>query len=116
MPPTLAQGTNQVLLDTMVLCSALSELGNRPGQLSHALRWYERTRHHKVKAVSWMASLQVSHSEAMLRPAALISDRFMTWALTTLLRTTSHRRMSADITRDVHAARSTHSDMARSQR
>ena len=44
-----------------------------------------------------MASLQVSHSEAMLRPAALISDRFMTWALTTLLRTTSHRRMSADI-------------------
>ncbi|MDT5005512.1 MAG: hypothetical protein QOJ24_2688, partial [Mycobacterium sp.] len=26
MPPTLAQGTNQVLLDTMVLCKALSEL------------------------------------------------------------------------------------------
>jgi FAD-dependent urate hydroxylase len=43
----------------------------------------------------------------------LISDRFMTWALTALLRTTSHRRMSADISRDV--ARSTHSHMARSQ-
>jgi FAD-dependent urate hydroxylase len=102
-----------VLLDTMVLCKALSEVGNQPGHISQALRWYERTRHHMVKAVSWMASLQVSHSEAMLRPAALISDRFMTWALTALLRTTSHRRMSADISRDV--ARSTHSHMARSQ-
>jgi FAD-dependent urate hydroxylase len=113
MPPTLAQGTNQVLLDTMALCKAFSELENQPGHVSHALRWYERTRHHKVKAVSWMASLQVSHSEAMLRPAALISDRFMTWALTALLRTTSHRRMSAGISRDV--ARSTRSHMARSQ-
>jgi FAD-dependent urate hydroxylase len=120
MPPTLAQGTNQVLLDTMVLCKALSELGDQPGhssgELSDALRWYERTRHHKVKAVSWMASLQVSHSEPMLRPAALISDRFMTWALTTLLRTTSHRRMSADISRGIRGARSTYSHMARSQR
>jgi FAD-dependent urate hydroxylase len=119
MPPTLAQGTNQVLLDTMVLCKALSELedqqGHINGELSNALRWYERTRHHKVKAVSWMASLQVSHSEPMLRPAALISDRFMTWVLTTLLRTTSHRRMSADISRDVQAARSTHIHMARSR-
>ena len=26
MPPTLAQGTNQALLDTMVLCKALSDL------------------------------------------------------------------------------------------
>jgi FAD-dependent urate hydroxylase len=120
MPPTLAQGTNQVLLDTMVLCKALSELGDQPGhssgELSDALRWYERTRHHKVNAVSWMASLQVSHSEPMLRPAALISDRFMTWALTTLLRTTSHRRMSADISRGIRGARSTYSHMARSQR
>ncbi len=122
MPPTLAQGTNQVLLDTMVLCKALSELRNHSGpldrDLSNALRWYERTRHHKVKAVSWMASLQVSHSEPMLRPAALISDRFMTWALTTLLRATSHRRMSADISRDIHGeagARPTHSHMARSR-
>ncbi len=123
MPPTLAQGTNQVLLDTMVLRKALSELGNQPvlsnRDLSNALRWYERTRRRKVKAVSWMASLQVSHSEPMLRPAALISDRFMTWALTTLLRTTSHRRMSANISRDVHGeagARSTDSPMARSRR
>jgi FAD-dependent urate hydroxylase len=119
MPPTLAQGTNQVLLDTMVLCKALSELSDQPGhingELSKALRWYERTRHHKVRAVSWMASLQVSHSEPMLRPAALISDRFMTWALTTLLRTTSHRRVSAEISRDIHGARSTHSHMARSR-
>ena len=123
MPPTLAQGTNQVLLDTMVLCKALSELGNQKGHsnrdLSNALRWYERTRRRKVKAVSWMASLQVSHSEPMLRPAALISDRFMTWALITLLRLTSHRRMTADISRDVHGdadARSTHSHVARSRR
>ena len=119
MPPTLAQGTNQVLLDTMVLCKALSELGHQSGhindELSNALRWYERTRHHKVKAVSWMASLQVSHSEPMLRPAALVSDRFMTWALTTLLRTTSHRRMSADISRDVHGARSAQAHMAPSR-
>jgi FAD-dependent urate hydroxylase len=103
MPPTLAQGTNQALLDAMVLCRALSELEKHQGpgnhDLSSALRWYERTRHRKVKAVSWMASLQVSHSEPMLRPATLISDRFMTWALTTLLRATSHRRMSADISR-----------------
>jgi FAD-dependent urate hydroxylase len=102
MPPTLAQGTNQALLDTMVLCRALSELGNhgpRKRDVSDALRSYESTRQRKVRAVSWMASLQVSHSEPMLRPASLISDRFMTWALTTLLRATSHRRMSADISR-----------------
>ena len=70
MPPTLAQGTNQALLDTMVLCKALSDFrkgangGN--GDLSSALRWYENTRRRKVKAVSWVASLQVSHSESML--------------------------------------------------
>jgi FAD-dependent urate hydroxylase len=123
MPPTLAQGTNQVLLDAMVLCKALSDLGNRTDRtgldLSNALRWYERTRRRKVKAVSWVASLQVSHSEPMLRPAALVSDRFMTWALTTLLRLTSHRRMSADISRDLHSdagPRSTRSLVARSRR
>jgi FAD-dependent urate hydroxylase len=123
MPPTVAQGTNQVLLDTMVLCKALSDLGKQTDHssrdLSNALRWYERTRRRKVKAVSWVASLQVSHSEQMLRPAALISDRIMTWALTTLLRLTSHRRMSSDISRDIHrriGARSTDSHVARSRR
>jgi FAD-dependent urate hydroxylase len=123
MPPTLAQGTNQALLDTMVLCQALAELGHHHGHgnrdLSDALRRYESTRRRRVKAVSWMASLQVSHSEPMLRPAALVSDRFMTWALTTLLRATSHRRMSTDISRDmlgVAVARSTHSHVARSRR
>ena len=29
MPPILAQGTNQALLDTMVLCKALSDFRNR---------------------------------------------------------------------------------------
>ena len=28
MPPTLAQGTNQALLDTMVLCKALADFHN----------------------------------------------------------------------------------------
>ena len=49
-----------------------------------ALRWYENTRRRKVKAVSWVTMQQVSRSEAALRPAALISDRVMTWALTTI--------------------------------
>ena len=84
MPPTLAQGTNQALLDTMVLCKALSDLRrtNNGGDLSSALRWYEKTRRRKVTAVSRVASLQVSHGESVLKPAAMIPDRFMTWALT----------------------------------
>jgi FAD-dependent urate hydroxylase len=108
MPPTLAQGTNQALLDTMVLCKALSDFrkatngGTR--DLASALRWYEKTRRRKVMAVSRVASLQVSHSEFVLRPATLIPDRFMTWALTMFLRSVSHRRMSAEISRDVAAA------------
>jgi FAD-dependent urate hydroxylase len=115
MPPTLAQGTNQALLDTMVLCKALSDFvkgcndvrsNNR--DLSSALRWYENTRRRKVKAVSWVTTLQVSRSESALRPAAMISDRFMTWALTTFLRAVSHRRMSADISRDLGDATTTH--------
>jgi FAD-dependent urate hydroxylase len=115
MPPTLAQGTNQALLDTMVLCKALSDFrkgangvpsSNR--DLSSALRWYEKTRRRKVKAVSWVTTLQVSRSESALRPAALISDRFMTWALTTFLRSVSHRRISAEISRDLGAATTTH--------
>jgi FAD-dependent urate hydroxylase len=34
----------------------------------------------------------------------MISDRFMTWALSTFLRSVSHRRMAADINRDLAAA------------
>lgn len=105
MPPTLAQGTNQALLDTMVLCKALADLrrrtNGRGADVSRALRWYERTRRRKVRAVSWAASLPVSHGESVLRPAALISDRVQASALTTFLRVTSHRRMSAQISRNL---------------
>jgi FAD-dependent urate hydroxylase len=114
MPPTLAQGTNQALLDTMVLCKALSDfrkgwkrVGSSNRDLSSALRWYENTRRRKVKAVSWVTTLQVSRSESELRPAALISDRFMTWALTTFLRSVSHRQISTEVSRDVAAATTT---------
>jgi FAD-dependent urate hydroxylase len=105
MPPTLAQGTNQALLDTMLLCKALSDLrvGAHP-DLPAALRWYEKTRRRRVAAVSRVASLQVSHGEAVLRPAALVSDRFMTWTLATFLQLVSHRRMAAEISRDLAAA------------
>jgi FAD-dependent urate hydroxylase len=102
MPPFLAQGTNQALLDAMVLCKALSD-SNGIGDLPSALRWYENTRRRKVKAVSWVASLQVSQKESVLRPAALISDRLTTWALTAFLRSVSHRRMSAEISRGLSA-------------
>ncbi len=112
MPPTLAQGTNQALLDTMVLCKALSGFPNgvngSNGDLSSALRWYENTRRRQVKAVSWVTTQQVSRSESVLRPAAMIPDRLMTWALTTFLRSVSHRRISAEISRDLAAARTTH--------
>lgn len=108
MPPTLAQGTNQALLDTMVLCKALSDLQSgmtsRSGDVANALRWYEKTRRRKVAAVSRVASLQVAHGESILRPAAWISDRFHTWALSTFLGSTSHRRLSARINRDLGAA------------
>jgi FAD-dependent urate hydroxylase len=108
MPPTLAQGTNQALLDTMVLRKALSDFRNGMHRgsrdLSSALRWYENTRRRKVKAVSWVTTQQVSRSESALKPAAMISDRFMTWALTTFLRWSSHHRMSAEISRDLMAA------------
>ncbi|MGD1171729.1 FAD-dependent oxidoreductase [Mycobacterium seoulense] len=103
MPPTLAQGANQALLDTMVLCKALSDLqGN--GDVVSALRWYEKTRRRKVMAVSRVASLPVSHGEVVLRPAALIPDRLQARALTMFLRWTSHRRMSGEISREVGAA------------
>jgi FAD-dependent urate hydroxylase len=111
MPPTLAQGTNQALLDTMVLRKALSDLKNGANRgsndLSRALRWYEKTRRRKVRAVSRVASLQVSHGESVLKPAAMISDRFQTWALTIFLRSTSHRRISAKVRRDLGAASTT---------
>jgi FAD-dependent urate hydroxylase len=110
MPPTLAQGTNQALLDTMVLCKALSDFRNRPnghnGDLPGVLRWYENTRRRKVKAVSWLTTQQVSRSESALRPAAVIPDRFMTWALTTFLGWGSHRRISAEIDGELGTARS----------
>jgi FAD-dependent urate hydroxylase len=98
MPPTLAQGTNQALLDTMVLCKALSDLPEGV-DVSSALRWYENTRRRKVKAVSWVTMQQVSRSESVLRPAALISDRFMTWVLTRFLGWVSHRDISTEISR-----------------
>lgn len=117
MPPTLAQGTNQALLDTMVLCKALSDFrkgtNSSISDLSSALRWYEKTRRRKVMVVSRVASLQVSHGESVLRPAAMISDRFMTWALMMFLRSVSHRRMSAEISRDLEAATSTPSSRRR---
>ena len=98
MPPTLAQGTNQALLDTMVLCKALSDLPEGV-DVSSALRRYEKTRRRKVKAVSWVTTQQVSRSESVLRPAALISDRLMTWVLTRFLGWVSHRDISTEISR-----------------
>ena len=99
MPPTLAQGTNQALLDAMVLCKTLSdyEVGCGRGDLAAALRRYEKARRRRVKAVAWVASRQVSHSESVLRPAAILPDRVHNWMLTAFLRTLSHRRMSAEI-------------------
>ncbi|MBV8348811.1 MAG: FAD-dependent monooxygenase, partial [Mycolicibacterium sp.] len=105
MPPTLAQGTNQALLDTMVLCKALSDFRNGTnGDLCSALRWYEKTRRRSVMAVSRVASLQVSHGEFVLKPAAMIPGRCMTWALTMFMRSVSHPRMSAEISRAVASA------------
>ena len=98
MPPTLAQGTNQALLDTMVLRKALSDLPEGV-DVSTALRRYEKTRRRKVRAVSWVTMHQVSRSESALRPAALISDRLMTWALTRFLGWVSHRDISTEISR-----------------
>jgi FAD-dependent urate hydroxylase len=105
MPPTLAQGTNQALLDTMVLCKAISSLGanGSSAHLSRALRWYEKTRRRQVSAVSRVASLQVAHGESVLRPAALMSDRLHTWALTKFVRLTSHPRIATQIDRDLAA-------------
>jgi FAD-dependent urate hydroxylase len=105
MPPILAQGTNQALLDTMVLCKAVSDLQNgasgSTGDLSSALRRYEKTRRRRLSAVSWVTSRQMSQSESVLKPAAMISDSFGTWAMTTFMRWLSHRRISAEVNRDL---------------
>ncbi len=99
MPPTLAQGTNQALLDTMVLRKALSDSSD----VCNALRRYENIRRRRVKAVSWVTTQQVSHSEAVLRPAGLIPDRVITWALTRFIGWTSHRDIAAAMSAAAHA-------------
>ncbi|GAC1407027.1 MAG: FAD-dependent urate hydroxylase HpxO [Mycobacterium sp.] len=105
MPPILAQGTNQALLDTMVLCNALSDFrvgaNGSNGDLPSALRSYEKTRRRRLCVVSWVTSRQMSQSESVLKPAAMISDSFGTWAMTTFLRSISHRRISAEVDRDL---------------
>jgi FAD-dependent urate hydroxylase len=102
MPPILAQGTNQALLDTMVLCKALADFRNGGhGDLFSALRWYEKTRRRRLSAVSWVTSRQMSQSESVLKPAAMISDSLGTWAMTRFLRWLSHRRISAEVNQDV---------------
>jgi FAD-dependent urate hydroxylase len=68
------------------------------------LRWYEKTRRRRVGPVSRVAGLQVAHGESVLRPAALIPDRAHTSVLAAFLRWTSHRRMAADIDRDLRLA------------
>ena len=109
MPPTLAQGTNQALLDTMVLCEALSDLGegparssgDLPSEVSKALRWYEKTRRRRLCVVSWVTSRQMSQSESVLRPAAMISNSIGTWVLTAFLRWLSHRRNSGQVNQEL---------------
>jgi FAD-dependent urate hydroxylase len=95
MPPILAQGTNQALLDAMLLRKALSDVPDR--DLARALRWYEKTRRRRLTAVSWVTSRQMAQSEVVLRPAAMVSDSFGTWAMTTFLRSTSHPRICAEM-------------------
>jgi FAD-dependent urate hydroxylase len=51
-----------------------------------------------------VASLQVSHGESVLKPAAMIPDRFMTWALAMFLSSVSHRGIAAEISRELEAA------------
>lgn len=102
MPPFLAQGTNQALLDTMVLRTALAD--GLPG----ALRCYENLRRRQVGAVSWLASRQVSQKDFLLRPAAIIPDRFTTWALTSFLGAVSHRSIAQMTTRRLAAGQRSH--------
>lgn len=103
MPPILAQGTNQALLDTMVLRKALSDVdrgsGGTTDELTAALRRYEKTRRRRLSAVSWVTSRQISQSESVLRPAAMVSDSFGTTAMTTFMRWLSHRRIAEEFQR-----------------
>ncbi|BBY95107.1 hypothetical protein MGALJ_47760 [Mycobacterium gallinarum] len=93
MPPALAQGANQALLDTMVLRKALADLrGN--DELASALRWYEKTRRRRLTVLSWVTSRQISQSQSVLKWVALISDSFGTWVMTAFLRWLSQRRIS----------------------
>jgi FAD-dependent urate hydroxylase len=95
-----------------VLCKELSDVrdwvnasaGDLQRELSAALRRYEKARRHRVGAVSRVASLQVAHGESVLWPATMIPDRLHTWMLTTFLRCTSHRRISAAINHGLGAA------------
>ena len=102
MPPILAQGTNQALLDTMVLRKALADFCNGGnGDLSSALRRYEKTRRRRLSAVSWVTSRQMSQNETVLKPVAMISDSFGTWAMTRFLRWLSHRRISDEVSQNL---------------
>jgi FAD-dependent urate hydroxylase len=105
MPPILAQGTNQALLDTMVLCKALSDsrknANGSNGDPSSALRCYEKTRRRRLSAVSWVTSRQMAQSERVLKSAAMISDSFGTWAMSMFLRSMSHGRISTEVDRDL---------------
>jgi FAD-dependent urate hydroxylase len=51
--------------------------------------------------VSWVTSRQMSQSESVLRPAAMISDSFGTWVLTAFLRWLSHRRISGQVNHEL---------------
>ncbi|MFG1929629.1 FAD-dependent oxidoreductase [Mycobacterium sp. NPDC048908] len=95
MPPILAQGTNQALLDTMVLRKALSVTSRF--DLCGALRWYERTRRRPLAAVSWVTSRQQPQSEPVLRLAGRIPDSLATRAMTKFLQMTSHRDVAAEL-------------------
>lgn len=103
MPPILAQGTNQALLDTMVLRKALSDVhsgtGETTNELTAALRRYEKSRRRRLKAVSWVTSRQISQSESVLKPAAMVSDSLGTTAMTTFMRCLSHRRTAKEFPR-----------------
>ena len=102
MPPILAQGTNQALLDTMVLRKALSDFSRGSnGDLPSALRWYEKMRRRRLKVVSWVTSRQMSQSESVLKPAAMISDSLGTKAMTVFLRSISHRRIAAQVNQEL---------------
>lgn len=104
MPPALAQGVNQALLDTMVLRKALADIGEGSTcrrDLTSALRWYEKARRRRLTTLSWVTSRQISRSQSVLKRASMISDSFGTWALTAFLRWLSHPRMSAAVDRDL---------------